>query len=831
MGQRLRTDIVPASYKIEITTDFSTFTFLGKEDVELQLARPSRKITLNASEIRVRSAYVEYEGKRQAARVSPNREGEQVTFRFADSVGSGSILHVEFKGRNGDGMYGFYRSRFGAGKGDRGYLLSSHFEPAHARTVFPCFDEPSFKATFELSIVADRDLEAISNMPIRSVVGPGGRKRVTFMPTPRMSSYLLYMGVGRFEHVSARYRGKPLRALGAPGKAAQCSKALEFAKRFLAYYERYFGIEYPLPKLDLIAVPDFAAGAMENWGAITFREQDMLYGRHTSTRTRTRIAEVISHELAHQWFGDLVTMGWWDDTWLNEAFAEFMSFKAMEAAYPAWKRALDFYDEEVDVAFQADEFRNTHPVYSPIKSVEEIDKVFDDISYRKGASVLRMLEDFIGEDNFRRGLHSYLLKHALSNAAKDDFWDALSKASKDAKDVRGMATAWVTKEGYPALHVDGGSVAQRRFFLPKGNSSPATWPVPVHYLSSDGSTGFVLIEGRKARLPPGKGAWTKLNSGQTGVYRTFYDRRSLETLTKAVAGGELGGVDAWGLITDIGSLALAGRMRVRDFLHYAGRFEGCSYPANIALLNTLTRLQRILYGTEAGREVEEAADRYSTAVLHRLGWKSREIELGHVKRLRSGAILASGMCGNSDTIAQCGALFSKAMAGKPIDKEIRRAVCEVVSFSGSATRGKLVGLYKRASSQEERMDVLAGLGMSGSAGTARAALAFAMSKDVRLQDKYVIPYVMSLNPVGPAVLWKWTRTNWKRLKRMYRPGTLLLSAFVESLECMRTERELIEMRAFFSKRENVRDDIKLDAGKTLEMISVNIGCLQSNTGR
>ncbi len=830
MGRRLRTDIRPLNYRIEIETDFRTFAFLGKEDIELQLGRPYSEITLNASELTIRNVNVTYKGKTQKAVVLLNKKGELATFRFASKVDSGAVLHIEFSGKNGDGMYGFYRSRYSNGTGKNAYILSSHFEPAHARTAFPCFDEPSFKAQFRLSIVTDSDLETISNMPVESVRKLGSRKRVAFMPTPKMSSYLLYIGVGRFGHVSLTYRGKRLRAFAVPGKVDGCRLALDYAKRFLAFYERYFGIEYPLPKMDLIAVPDFAAGAMENWGAITFREQDMLYGKHTSTRVRTRIAETVSHELAHQWFGDLVTMKWWDDTWLNEAFAEFMSFKAVEAVFPEWKRGLDFFDEEVDVALGTDEFRNTHPIYSQIKSVEEIDKVFDDISYRKGAAVLRMLEDFIGDADFRRGLHDYLLKHALSNAEKDDLWDALSGVSAKGRGVKDLVTSWITMAGYPALHVNGSSVTQERFFLSKRERATGTWPVPVHYVCGGGSPGFVVMDAKRASLPRCDG-WIKLNCDQTGVYRVFYDDASMSKLAAAVKSGKLGNVDAWGLANDMYVLARSGRIRIDGFLKRMKAFYGCGYPTDLALLNSLTSLYILSYGTDSADAVLEHLRDYSNLLIKRLGWKAKKGDQGYVKRMRSGAILASGRCGERSTITKCVSMLDSALSGKPVDNELRRTVYQVAAINRDGAFGKLVRLYRKAGSAEEKVDALIGMAMSGRERSIKDALAFSLSKEVRLQDGYIIPYIMSLNPRAPELLWKWMEANWKSLKARYKPGTLLLGEFASSLSCVKDERLRGQIGAFFAKKANMREDIKLNIRKTLELIDVNIDCLQFNNGR
>lgn len=829
MGQRLGSNTRPSNYRIEITTDFSSFTFLGSESVTLELDMPSRSVTMNALELEIRGAQVEYKGRAQKAFVSLNEKDGEVTFGFREKIGSGAVLHIDFKGRNGDGMYGLYRSRYRNGKGKDAYVLSSHMEPAHARTVFPCFDEPSFKATFELSVVTDSDLETISNMPISSTRSMGSKKRVAFMRTPRMSSYLLYIGVGRFEHASSSYRGRPLRAFAVHGKAGGCGKALEFAKAFLAYYEGYFGIRYPLPKLDLIAVPDFAAGAMENWGAITFREQDMLYTKSTSTRIRTRIAEVVAHELAHQWFGDLVTMKWWDDTWLNESFAEFMSYKAIESVFPEWRRALDFFYEEVDGAFSVDGFKSTHPIYSKIASVGDIDIMFDDVSYLKGASALAMLEGFMGKGAFRRGLHSYLKEHELSNADKEDLWGSLERACGKGG-VKQLVTRWIMQPGYPVLRVGNGEITQERFVMRKGERLEGLWPVPIRYLSGNGREGSLLMKGRRCAAPGSKSAWTKLNHGQSGLYRVFYGKGELEQLSEAVRRGRLGDVDAWGLVEDIYIMARTGRMKVLDFLSYMGSFQRCGYPADVNVLDSMMEIYWLFHGSRLGENIRKSVDDYSSMVLKKIGWRPRKGEQDNVKRMRSKAILASGLCENPRTAARCRGLFDSSHGGKAIDKEIRRSVYGVVSFNYGNMFPRLRSIYRKTASQEERMDLLAAMALGRTRKAIGSALAFALSKEVRPQDSYAVVTVMSRNPAAQEALWKWTRSNWGVLKRRYAPGTLMLGEFVSSLSRAKTEGHRIEISLFFSKKGNMREDIELNVGKTLEMIGVNIDCLQFNSG-
>ena len=421
-------DIIPLNYRITIDTNMKSFSYKGSETITIDVKKPVRKILINAVEINFTSVKIRCKGNEQIVKATVNAKSDIATLAFSNRISGRAELEIAFEGTNNDKMAGFYRSKYGKGKNEN-YLLTTQFEATDARRAFPCFDEPALKATFDLTLIVDSKLEAVSNMPVKSTKRIGNRRKaLSFLTTPSMSTYLLYMGVGMYDRITGNAGKLKVSVLTMPGMKKYAKLPLKYAILAIKYYEKYFGIGYPLPKVDLLAIPDFAAGAMENWGAVTFRETALLIDENSSVATKQYVADVVAHELAHQWFGDLVTMKWWNDLWLNESFATFMSAKAVDAAFPEWNFMAQYIDDTIGTAFSADCLKSTHPINVEVKSSGEIDQIFDRISYEKGGTVLHMLEDFIGKEQFRKGLNAYLKAHAYSNATKYDLWNAIAKA-------------------------------------------------------------------------------------------------------------------------------------------------------------------------------------------------------------------------------------------------------------------------------------------------------------------------------------------------------------------------------------------------------------------
>ena len=460
-------DVIPINYRLTFEPDLKKFTFHGMESIYVHCKNSTKIITMHCAELKIISCQVK-SGKKIIKSIPKTvTKTEELQITLSEKIKGDVIIDLEFQGILNDRLLGFYRSQY-IQNGKTKYLATTQFEAADARRAFPCWDEPEAKATFEISIIADNKFTAISNMPIKSKKKINNKTIYNFMKTPIVSTYLIYLGVGEFEYLTGKIGKTQIRVITTKGNKSKGKFSLDLGKKLLTSYEKYFGIKYPLPKLDLIAVPDFAAGAMENWGAITFRETILLYDPKTSsTKTKQFIAEVISHEIAHMWFGNLVTMKWWNDLWLNESFATFMATKFVDKFYPEWDLWNQFVEDAMNVAMGLDSLKTTHPIDVKVNSPAEIREIFDAISYDKGGCVLRMLEHYVGEPNFQKGLKKYLSDFKYKNAKGQDLWDAIGKASK--MPVTSMINTWLKQPGFPLVEInqDGNTLKlqQKRYLL------------------------------------------------------------------------------------------------------------------------------------------------------------------------------------------------------------------------------------------------------------------------------------------------------------------------------------------------------------------------------
>ena len=478
-------------YRLSLTLDYPGGTYTGS--VEVSLPGPVTTLELNARGITPLGATA------RGSPVSLVEEPEREVWKLGPFSSPISTVSVRFQGRVSEaGLAGLYRSRQG-----EGVLFTTHLEPTSARTLFPCLDHPKERATVELEVSTPVGPEVIFNTPVVDERREGDRVLRRFAPTPPMATYLIYLGVGHFDRYTEREGTISVSCLTPPGRAAEGRWAVENARQILRGYAEYYGQPYPLEKLDLVSVRDFGMGAMENWGAITFREEYLLVNDATPTRLKQRVVEVVAHEIAHQWFGNLVTMARWEDIWLNESFATFVSYRLVDRLYPAWDLMGEFLSLETGGALFLDDLREAHPIRVPLPDPKLIPEIFDAISYGKGASLLRMMEGYLGEEAFRRGVALYLKEHAFGNATSEDLWDALQRASD--KPVRSILRTWVERTGHPLLEVSGGdgslTLTQKRSSLdPPKTEDP--WPLPLT-LVRDGQPETFLFDTPDRTFPVG----------------------------------------------------------------------------------------------------------------------------------------------------------------------------------------------------------------------------------------------------------------------------------------------------------------------------------------
>jgi tricorn protease interacting factor F2/3 len=836
-------NVVPVRYWLELEPNLKNFKFNGTETIEVKIKERTNAIRLNSSELRIKEAYIQSGSQRLRAHISINGKAELLVLKFNRDIAGNAKITIRFSGVNNDKLHGFYRSKYLDGRKEK-FILTTQFEPSDARKCFPCFDEPELKASFNLSLIVDKELDCISNTPAAKVAPlKNNKKRVSFTETLRMSTYLLYIGVGEFEYTRGRVGKTRTAVINTKGKKSLAAMPLRYAEKFLKFYNDYFEVKYPLPKLDLLSIPDFAAGAMENWGAITFRETALLGDKNTSIAARQGISEVVAHEIAHQWFGDLVTMKWWDDLWLNESFATFMSYKAVAYSFPKWAIGDQMLADTLDSissAFAMDQLRATHPISTKVADPKEIAAIFDNISYDKGASLLHMIEDYTGRETFRRGLHLYLKRYAYSNATKYDLWnaiDAVAKKHNGKGSVGSVASYWIDTPGYPVVYVKktrrGIRLSQRRFLLSSTTGPTGHWPVPVHYATGGGKEGMFLLTSPSEELDIAlqKGEFIKLNRGQKGLYRVWYDKELLTPLGQAIKKKKISSVDAWGIENDLFTFARSGKLPVRVYLFFISKY--CShgdYPLNENVLSHLNLLYVMLYNTALSGEVMQILNHHCHILLDRLGLERKKNEKSSDTLMRGGAFASLGFMGDEEIIEKARSMFEDFVKNKtPIEPNLKSAVMSTVARNGDEKRfDQIKRMYIAERVPEDKIRFLAVLAQFPSKRLIARALSFALSRSVRYQDAELIPAVASSNPLAEEALWKWTSNNWRTLQKRYPAGTMMLKRFVSNLSMQRDSETKKKMVAFFRRKDVATKDIASEVSRTLEKVEANIRLMRLN---
>jgi puromycin-sensitive aminopeptidase len=800
---RLPDYIVPKEYFLSLKPDLSTFTFSGDEEIIIEIQKPVNEISIHSDEVEIQNA--KYDS--QKGEIFYDKETETATIKFEKQIPKGKgKLHLTFTGILNDKMRGFYRSKYVMDGIDE-HIAVTQFESTDARRAFPCFDEPAKKAIFHVSLVVPEEHTAISNTEITEIKEhEAGYKVVRFSPTPIMSTYLLAFVVGKFEYIEKKIpEGNVVRVFTTPGKKKQAEFALDVACRTMSYFTNYFGIAYPIRVLDLIAIPDFAAGAMENWGAITYRETALLVDdEHTATINKQWVALVIAHELAHQWFGNLVTMEWWTHLWLNEGFASYIEYLAVDHIFPEWDIWTQFVYMEHSRALELDGLANTHPIEVEVHHPSEISEIFDAVSYSKGASIIRMLAEYLGEDFFRKGLQKYLKKHSYSNATTEDLWDALEKTS--GKEVKRIMTDWTKKAGYPlvVLKEQGEELllSQSRFFSSAisqlSHQDTTTWAIPIGVATKERKKpDFILMKDKTMKLKQKKNkSWIKLNSGEKSLLRIKYPDSILQKLKGAVSEKEISSEDRFGIIRDLFVLSESGITSVDHALEFIGSYENDdSYIVWAEIATELAKLANILSEEPIYVEFEKYAQKIFVPMHGKLGWDKIPGE-NHSQTLLRNVVLSSlGKYGHAPTIEKAKSLLAKIVKNNfQIDSDLRGIVYSIsAKYSDEAVYNNLMGLYRKASLQEEKDRILKALCTPMTTALLKATLSFAFSSEVRAQDSFKSIHLIMANPYGRNLAWEFLKTKWEEIVRKYSGGHLF-SRFVEPLE-------------YFTQRENA-DDVK-----------------------
>lgn len=784
---RLPRNVLPRHYSLVLSPDLGRASFDGEAAIELHVTETTAEIILNATELEIAEARLVHDGgKTLAATVSYLPEEEQASILLPKPIEAGNwTLHLRFSGKLNDLLHGFYRSKFKGEGGEESWIAATQFEATDARRAFPCWDEPDFKATFGITIIADEGLTVLSNAhEISSGPVPGGKRRVQFADTIKMSTYLVAMVIGPFELTSPLdVDGVPLRIISVPGRGALTGLAEAAAAHSLSFLRNYFGMPYPADKLDHIGIPDFASGAMENLGLVTYRETALLVGEESSQVERQRVVSTIAHETAHMWFGDLVTMRWWEGIWLNEAFATFMELLTTDAFEPRWKIWTTFGVDRA-AALSTDSLRSSRAIEYPVGRPEEAEDMFDVITYDKGGSVLRMIERHLGDETFRRGLNLYLDKHRYSNTVTTDLWDALEVAS--GQPVRATMGTWVNQPGHPVVSVEplhGGmdlKLSQRRFLLDGGSDDGATWVVPVslRYQTSDGSVfheQLLLQDASTIVNLKEKPAWVLVNEGAWGVYRVRYSDELRQGLLGALS--QLDDRERLSLAADTWSATVAGLAPLENPLELwsALRFE---HDPDVwwALSGGLGLLVLIADERELPL-VQELVRDLAGPLFAQVGWARDDgaQDTPPEARLRARLVMLLGGLGADDEVrGEARRLLADAEAGgAPLPPDLATAVAHVVAAGGGSQEWELLhSKYKKAATPQDEVRYLHALSSFTDPALLKRSIDLAFSDEVRSQDA---PYLLAgilASREGCVLAWEAIEQNWDEMLKQWPPNTI-----------------------------------------------------------
>jgi len=817
-------DTVPINYNLTFEPDLKKFTFAGTEEITVSCKKPTNLITMHCAEIKIKSCVVKTGNDTIKSTPKTDAKKESLSIKLGQKVKGKISISLEFQGILNDRLLGFYRSQYKQ-NGKTKYLATTQFEAADARRAFPCWDEPKAKATFEISIIANNKFSAISNMPIISKKKIKNKTLYKFGKTPVVSTYLIYLGVGEFEYLTGKTGKVTIRVVTTKENKSKGKYSLDLGKKLLTSYEKYFGIKYPLPKLDLIAIPDFAAGAMENWGAITFRETILLYDPKTSsTRTKQFIAEVISHEIAHQWFGNLVTMEWWNDLWLNESFATFMATKFVDKFYPEWNLWDQFIEDAMNNAMGLDALKTTHPIDVTVNSPAEIREIFDVISYDKGGCVLRMLENYVGETNFRAGLKKYLSAFKYGNAKGQDLWNAIGKASK--MPVSSMVNSWLKQPGFPQIEITQNgkylSLKQSRFLMePTPKTKKGLWQVPITYgLGKEKKSTLLSKKSATVKTTPGPGFVA--NIGRTGFYRVKYDDGILLDLKMLVDQKQIPPVDRWAIQNDLFALCVAGKEDITNYLDFTDAyFDEDSYLPQTNVANNLNFLSLLTFFEDFTEEIRAYAINYFRKILSNLGWVPQKTDKHTDAFLRGFSIFALGKLGDESVLEQAQIKF-KAFLKNPatLPPDIREPIFALVAWTGNAkTHAQFIKLYKNAKTMEEKLRFLGAMCSFTDKKLLIKTLQFSQTSEVRSQNMQLPIMKVAANPYGREILWPWLKKNWGKISKKVGHGNPLFNRIVASIALVADDSMESDIKAFFKK--NPTPGTERTQIQTLEKIRVH----------
>ncbi|TVY43894.1 Aminopeptidase [Lachnellula occidentalis] len=839
-SETLDRDILPDTVKA-VNYDLSiydielggAFSYQGSVHILSKINKGTKEIVLNSHQLKIHSAEVSVDQKLfKASDISYDAPRQRATLSFTDElpVSEKATLVIKFQGTINNDMAGFYRSKYKPvvppaasvpKDGEDHVMFSTQFESCDARRAFPCFDEPNLKATFDFQIELPEDQVALSNMPEKETKkAKDGYKIISFDRTPIMSTYLLTWAMGDFEYVEAfterKYEGKniPVRVYTTRGLKSQAQYALDHAPKIIDYFSEIFDIDYPLPKSDLLAVHEFSHGAMEGWGLVTYRTTAVLFDEKTSdARFKNRIAYVVAHELAHQWFGDLVTMDWWSELWLNEGFATWVGWLATDHLHPEWNVWPQFVSEGMQSAFTLDSLRSSHAIEVPVKDALDVDQIFDAISYLKGSSTIRMLATHLGQETFLKGVSNYLKAHAYGNATTADLWSALSQAS--GQDVNTLIDPWIREIGFPVVTIaeEPGQIGVRQSrYLSTGDvkseDDSTTWWVPLGFEGKVGTKGAASIGLTKKEdfIRDVDDEFYKINKDNAGFYRTNYPPARLAKLGTQI--DRLSDSDKIGLIGDAGALALSGEAATPGLLAFVEGFQSeTNYLVWSQILGSLGTVKSIFSEDTAVSEgLKKFTLKLITPAVEKIGWETSPNDDFLTTQLRSLLLLTAGLNGHEQVTNEAKRRFQLYTSGtdkSAIHPNLRSTIFGIAMRHGdTAEYEALKKEWHTTPSVDGKEIALRAMGRLQNLDLLPQYHNFIFT-EVATQDVHTGSMALAANPKTRSLNWKYIQDNFGSIHARLSKNMVVLDRFLKlSLQKFNEREKELEIKRFFEGKDN-----------------------------
>ncbi|XP_042488485.1 aminopeptidase M1 [Macadamia integrifolia] len=859
IGQpRLPKFAVPKRYDLKLNPDLITCEFTGIVDIDIDIVAETKFIVLNAADLVIDREFVYFKNQSSSEEFRPVEielvgQDEIMVLEFNDVLPTGEgILGIGFEGTLNENMKGLYRSTY-EHNGEKKNMAVTQFEPADARRCFPCWDEPACKATFKITLTVPSELIALSNMPVIQEKVEGHLKKVYFQESPIMSTYLVAAVVGLFDYVEGQTSdGVKVRVYCQVGKDKQGKFALDVAVRTLELYKVYFATPYSLPKLDMVAIPDFSAGAMENYGLVTYRETALLYDeQHSAAVNKQRVAIVVAHELAHQWFGNLVTMEWWTHLWLNEGFATWVSYLAIDNLFPDWKIWTQFLDQIME-GLKLDGLEESHPIEVEIRHAAEIDEIFDSISYRKGASVIRMLQSYLGPEVFQRALASYIKRYACSNAKTEDLWAVLEEESGEP--VNMLMNSWTKQQGYPVVSVkfiDQKLEFEQSQFLSSGSQGVGQWIVPItlccgsydvqknfllraksEILDAEEFIGCSIADESFAEKDGTKCNWIKLNVDQTGFYRVKYDDVLAAKLRYAIEASHVSATDRFGILDDSYSLCMARKQSLSSLFSLMDAYrKELDYTVLSYLITVSYKVASIAADANPGLadDIKQFFINLFQHPAEKLGWEPKQGE-SHLDAMLRGEVLTALVEFGDDATQKEGIRRFRAFLDDRntplLPPDIRKAayvsVMKDVSSSNRSGYESLLRVYRETDLSQEKGRILSSLSSCPDPAIILEVLNFLLSSEVRSQDAV---FGLTVCKEGRETAWQWLKDNWAHISKTWGSG-FLITRFISSIVSpFSSEDKANEIQEYFASRS--KPAIARTLKQSLERVHIHAKWVQS----